>query len=131
MVGDVDVKASLRNVGTVHRDFRGTTPLTVTGGGATSEFGDFSIPRGSPRVVSTEWKPPLVCICHPTVSFNNAKGAVQSAGFRVIIFPWWLAAAIVLIGLGAASRGWYRRHQHRKSLGIPLTGTPAVSSGGV
>ena len=87
MRGPVKLTATMNNTGTVHRDFRGATPLKVTGAGIAAPFPDFTVMRGSTRDISTTWNPPLICICNPTVSFVNAAGTVQSYSVRVIVLP--------------------------------------------
>ena len=130
MIGNPDLTANLENVGTVHRDFRGPTALNLSAAGETTRFPDFTVPRDSNRNVTTSWTPPLVCICHPTVAFSNADGAVQSATIRVVIFPWWLAAGLLILGLSIFSLTWYRRRQSHRTLVTRLTRATAVSSGG-
>jgi hypothetical protein len=87
MRGPVALTATMTNTGTVHRDFRGATPLSVTGAGTAVPFPDFTLIRGSARDINTTWNPPLICICNPTVSFVNAAGTVQSYSVRVIVLP--------------------------------------------
>jgi hypothetical protein len=87
MRGPVTLTATMNNTGTVHRDFRGATPLKVTGAGTAEPFPDFTVMRDSTRDISTTWNPPLICICNPTVSFVNAAGTVQSYSVRVIVLP--------------------------------------------
>jgi hypothetical protein len=108
--GPVDISATVHDTGTVHRDFRGTSPLVVDAAGARAVFPDFTVLRGGSRDISTTWDPPLVCICHPTVSFANADGTVQTATVRVVVLPLDLLGALVvgaaLIVLGIR---WRRR----------------------
>jgi hypothetical protein len=93
--GPVTVTATMHNLGTVHRDFRAPTPLTVDTAGDKAPFADFTVPRGSTRDISAVWDPPLICVCHPTVQFSNADGVLQTQSVRVIIFPWHLLALLV------------------------------------
>ncbi len=95
--GSVPITATVTNHGTVHHDFRQPSPLTVTGAGTAKPFPDFTVPRDSVRDVATTWNPPLLCVCHPTVTMTSADGGVRAQTVRVIVFPWpWFAA-----GLGA------------------------------
>ena len=97
MRGPVTLTATMNNTGTVHRDFRGATPLKVSGAGTAEPFPDFTVMRGSTRDISTTWDPPLICICNPTVSFVNAAGTVQSYSVRVIVLP--LPPMGILLGI--------------------------------
>jgi hypothetical protein len=93
--GPVTVTATVHNIGTVHRDFRAPTPLTVDSAGTKTSFPDFTVPRDSTRDISAVWDPPLICICHPTVNFANTGEAMQTQSVRVIVFPWHLLALLV------------------------------------
>jgi hypothetical protein len=95
MRGPVAITATMRNLGTVHRDFRAPSPLTIEAGGGTAAFPDFTVPRGATRDIVASWDPPLACICHPSVSFVNTGQAVQTQTIRVIIFPWHLLGIAV------------------------------------
>lgn len=107
----VDITATVNNLGNVHRDFRAPSPLNITSGGTAAAFPDFTVPRDSTRNISTSWKPPFMCICHPTVSFVN-DGQVQTQSVRVIVFPWHLllillgAVLLVLLVVRTARRGY-------------------------
>jgi hypothetical protein len=94
--GPVDISATVHDTGTVHRDFRGKNPLVIDAAGARSAFPDFTVLRGGSRDIHTTWDPPLLCICHPTVSFANADGTVQSATVRVVVFPLDLLGALIV-----------------------------------
>ncbi|MCW2749921.1 MAG: hypothetical protein JWR83_1031 [Aeromicrobium sp.] len=101
--GKVTVGATLRNTGTVHRDFRGASRLLLKASGASTYFGDFTIVRGSDRRISTQWDPPLICVCHVSVAIANADGKPQLRTVRVIVFPvriagFLLAALIAVLG---------------------------------
>jgi hypothetical protein len=113
--GPMDLTARVRNTGTVHRDFRGDTELAVGGAGTAANFADFSVLRGATRRISTSWDPPLMCICHPSVSVANADGIVHTTTVRVIVFPLLQVGialgALLLLGLGGRLiRRGYRRH---------------------
>jgi hypothetical protein len=109
-LGSVPITATVTNQGTVHHDFRKPSPLTVTAAGTAEPFPDFTVPRGSVRDIATTWKPPFLCVCHPTVTMTSANGGVQTQTVRVIVFPWqWFAGGIgallaVLLGLRLARR---------------------------
>jgi len=95
--GPVDLSMKVRNLGTVHHDFRGPSALTVRSAGASTAFPDFTVPRDATRDISMTWDPPLLCLCHPTVSYTDPAGATQTVAVRVIVFPW----DLVLGALGA------------------------------
>ena len=115
MSGSVSIGTTVRDTGTVHRDFRGPTQLVLTAGSTVTAFPDFTVLRDSTRKVSTTWDPPLICICHPTVSFANADGSIQTASIRVIVFPLYqlgiIIAVLLLIWWGV--RRWRRRNRAR------------------
>jgi hypothetical protein len=110
MAGPVDIAARVRDTGTVHRDFRGGSRLTVDVGGGAVAFPDFTVLRDSIRDVSTTWEPPLMCVCHPTVSIVDAGGVVRTVSVRVVVFPLYqlgiLIAVLVLLVL--ITRRWHR-----------------------
>lgn len=114
--GPVTITASMQNTGTVHRDFRGTSPLIVDVPGTTIPFPDFTVTRGATRDISTTWDPPLVGIFNPTVTFTNADGSVQSQSVRVIIFP--IQKALILLGalLVLFFGFWFLRRRYRSSV---------------
>jgi hypothetical protein len=124
--GPVAITATMRNTGTVHRDFRGPAPLKVSGAGNAAPFPDFTVMRGSTRDVSTTWDPPLICICSPTVSFVGAAGTVQSSSVRVIVFPLPLLGIIsgALLVVAAVSRLMRRRYQLNVIKAAALLGRP-------
>lgn len=111
--GPVTVTASVHNVGTVHRDFRGAQPLLIDAAGSPAAFPDFTVSRGATRDISTEWDPPWACVCTATVTFVNADGAVQSASAQVIVFPLHIVGAVLLaLLLGfLLVRYWRRRYR--------------------
>jgi archaellum component FlaG (FlaF/FlaG flagellin family) len=95
--GGVDVSAKVHNTGTVHRDFRGATVLSVDAAGGDAAFPDFTVIRGATRDISTTWEPPLICVCHPRISFVNADGSVQTVVARVIVFPFHLLGILLVV----------------------------------
>jgi len=97
--GPVTVTATVHSTGTVHRDFRAPSPLTVEGAGSAAPFPDFTVSRGATRDISTQWDPPLLCVCDLTVKFANDGAAVQTSTVRVVVFPWDLLAILLAAGL--------------------------------
>jgi hypothetical protein len=111
--GPVTINATVRNTGTVHKDFRGDSPLRVDAAGTPSPFPDFTVPRDSTRYISTTWDPPLLCICNPSVEFTNADGQAQKKSVQVIVFPLKLlgialVAILIVILAVVLSRRHYR-----------------------
>jgi hypothetical protein len=128
--GKVTVDATLRNTGTVHRDFRGTSQLLVKANGTSTHFGDFTIVRGSERRITTEWDPPLFCVCHVSVAIANPDGTPQFRTVRVIVFPVRMAAVllaalmVVIVGLRWRRRR-YSAHVRAEARRLVLAqGTP-------
>jgi hypothetical protein len=130
--GPVKVTVDVHGTGTVHRDFRGTTPLRVSAAGTAADFPDFTVMRGATRVISTTWNPPLACICHPSVSFTNADGTVQTRTLRVVVLPLPLIAATAGGLLVLVALVWFSRRRYRASV-IKAAGHlagPVSSEGG-
>ena len=128
--GPIDITATIENTGTVHRDFRSDTPLRVNAAGTAEPFPDFTVMRGATRDIATTWDPPLMCICHPTVSIIDAKGEVQSMSVRVVVFPLPLLGFIlaVLVLAAVAYRLARRRYEHNVIRAAAAL-RPAVGSG--
>ena len=127
--GPVELTAHVENTGTVHRDFRGPTALTVSGTGSAKPFPDFTVPRGAVRDVTTSWNPPLLCVCHLTVQFANAAGP-QSQTVRVIVFPWHLLAAAVGAVLIVLLFVRLSRRRYRASVAAAAARLQAASGSG-
>jgi hypothetical protein len=111
--GPVTITASVHNIGTVHRDFRGAEPLVIDAAGSAAAFPDFTVSRGATRDVSTEWDPPWACVCTATVTFVNADGTVQSTSAQVIVFPLHIVGGVLLVLLLGflAYRFWRQRYR--------------------
>jgi hypothetical protein len=114
--GPVKITAKIHDTGTVHRDFRGATPLKISASGTAAAFPDFTVMRGATREISTTWDPPLMCICHPSVSVVNADGTRHSMTVRIIVLPLpglgIIAGAALMLAIG----GWLARRQYRASV---------------
>lgn len=108
--GDPSLTASLTSTGTVHRDFRGPGAVSAGTPSHLSRFPDFTVVRGSDRVVSTTWDAPLVCVCQPSLTITNQGQAPQTVSTRVVVVPWWLLAALALVLAGVAAV-LLRRHR--------------------
>lgn len=94
--GPIPITAIVHNVGTVHKDYRGDSPLVVDVPGGATVFPDFTVPRDSVRNISVDWNPPLIGIFNPTVTVTSADGATQSQSVQVIVFP--IQKALILVG---------------------------------
>lgn len=110
--GPVTIAAEVRSTGTVHRDFRGTTPLKIHSAGTATSFPDFTVLRGATREITTTWDPPLFCICHPSVRIVGADGTAQVRTIRVIVVPLPLLAGmfggllVLMVGVRLSRRGY-------------------------
>jgi hypothetical protein len=93
--GPIAITAVITNDGTVHRDFRGTTALSISGAGTTT-FPDFTVIRGGTRNISAVWSPPLFCICSLKVAVSNAGASVSTRTVQVVVFP--VALALWIVG---------------------------------
>lgn len=113
--GPVQVTATVHNTGTVHHDFRAAAPLTMTAAGSTTAFPDFTVMRDADRDIATTWDPPLLCVCHPSVTMHNADGTIQTASIRVVVFPLLpVATVLVLLLLALVGLRW-RRHRSART----------------
>lgn len=114
--GPVDISAVLQNTGTVHRDFRGDAPLTVNSAGSATTFPDFTVLRGAVRDVNTTWDPPLLCICHPTVTYTDAAGLPQSVTATVVVFPLDLLGLLVVAAIIIVFALRWRRRRYQAAV---------------
>jgi hypothetical protein len=98
--GPVTLTATFRDTGTVHRDFTGDGRLNIGVYGGKVALPDFTVLRGTTRVVSAQWAhPPFMCICHATVLLPNAAGRIIRTSTTIVIFP------IHLVALSVAALG--------------------------
>jgi hypothetical protein len=98
--GPISFSTTVRDVGTVHRDFRGSGRLGIDVGGTTVLFPEFTVLRGTDRRLTAQWQhPPLMCFCKATVSVTGADGVVHHVSASVTIFPVWQVAVVLLVGL--------------------------------
>ncbi|MFC4531524.1 hypothetical protein [Sphaerisporangium dianthi] len=111
--GPVVISTRIRDVGTVHRDFRGRGRLHVRVGGDDLAFPDFTVLRGSVREVTTQWNPPLMCVCHAAVSIPAADGTRRSATARIIVFPLHLLAVALGVLAALLTLAWFARRHYR------------------
>lgn len=130
--GPVDVDATVEDTGTVHRDFRGRTPLLLDAAGDAEPFPDFTVLRDGVRDISTTWDPPLMCVCHPSVTVVNDDGTTSTKSVRVIVFPIWWALGILgaLVVALVASRLARRRYRNQVLSAAAALGRPVGAAGG-
>ncbi|MEV6984400.1 hypothetical protein AB0M95_24530 [Sphaerisporangium sp. NPDC051017] len=111
--GPVPITTKISDLGTVHRDFRGPQRLRVEVGGDTVAFPEFTVLRGATRQVTAQWNPPLMCVCHATVSVPAPVGVSRTATVRIIVFPLDLLALLVSVVFVALTTGWFVRRRYR------------------
>jgi hypothetical protein len=84
--------------------------MLVDGSGVAKAFPDFTVLRGATRQIVTTWDPPLLCICHPSVSVVAADGSVETMTVRVIVFPLALFGWVIgLLLVAFVGFRWARR----------------------
>jgi hypothetical protein len=103
----------VHDIGTVHRDFRGKGKLHVDVGGSRVSFPDFTVLRDSTREVTARWNPPLMCVCHATLSVPGSAGTQSTAAVRIIVFPLHLLAILLGGLLALLLLGWFVRRRYR------------------
>jgi hypothetical protein len=130
--GSVDVDATIEDTGTVHRDFRGQAPLLLDVAGDAEPFPDFTVMRGGVRDITTTWDPPLMCVCHPSVTVVNADGSESTRSVRVVVFPiWWgLGVLAALVLALVALRLVRRRYRSQVAAAAAALARPAGAPGG-
>jgi hypothetical protein len=115
--GPVKLDLSIRNLGNIHRDFIHPQNLVaVVNGKERIALRDFTVLRGSTRVIFFDWTdPPLFCVCHIRVSSDDSMGNAIMADARVIMFPLRLVLGLLLAatGLFLLSTGAVRRRRRR------------------
>ncbi|MBE1484739.1 COG1361 family protein [Plantactinospora soyae] len=95
--GPLALTATVRNAGTVRREFVGDGRLQAQVAGETVPFPDFTLLRGADREISTRWAdPPLFCVCRVTVAAAGPDGVTREATATIVILP------VRLIGSGVA-----------------------------
>lgn len=111
--GPVYLTSRIRDLGTVHRDFRGKGRLRARVGGSSVAFPDFTVLRDATREVTARWNPPLACVCHATVSVPGADGTPSTATVRIIVFPVHLLAIVLGALLVSLLLAWFVRRRYR------------------
>jgi hypothetical protein len=100
--GPITFHATVRDAGTVHRDFRGPGRLTVAVGGSRVGFPDFTVLRNSSRDVTVSWRhPPWMCVCHARIAIADAGGVRSTVAATIVIVP----VRQLAIGLAAVVAG--------------------------
>lgn len=118
VTGPIRFTASLRNTGTVHRDFREDDALVLDAAGRSVEFPGFAVLRDASRVVTAEWRdPPLFCVCQVRLAVPVPDGEPLVGSATVIIVPLHLLLpGLVLVLAGAFGWWWSRRVPRRSGL---------------
>ncbi len=121
--GPVTLTAQVHDTGNTHRDFRGKVPLAISASGKAVQFPDFTVLRGSKRVVTVGWHPPLMCICHVRVTVLNARGVASTRTIRVIVFPvlggsLLVGALVLIIGVAILMRRRYHGNVTRAAAAL-------------
>ncbi len=111
--GPIYFSTRVHDVGTVHRDFRGKGKMHVEVGGRRVAFPDFTVLRDSAREVTARWNPPLMCVCHATLSVPGSDGKASPPTIRIIVFPVQLAATLLGVLLILLLLGWFVRRRYR------------------
>lgn len=101
--GPATFTVTVHNRGTIHHDFVRPRQLVARVHGKSVKFPDFTVLRGSSRVVSTQWQhPPLVCLCRVTLAADDGQGHQIVVSRQVIVFPLRFSAGLLLLALGLA-----------------------------
>ncbi|MDN3358964.1 hypothetical protein [Actinomadura sp. DC4] len=111
--GPIYLSTRVHDSGTVHRDFRGKGKMHVEVGGGRVSFPDFTVMRDSTREVTARWNPPLMCVCHATLSVPGSNAKASPAAVQIIIFPVHLAAALFGVLMILLLLGWFVRRRFR------------------
>ncbi|MEV4628321.1 hypothetical protein AB0J90_18820 [Micromonospora sp. NPDC049523] len=117
--GPLDLTATVRNVGTVHRDFVADERVRAQVAGDTVAFSDFTLLRGADRQITARWAdPPLFCVCRATVALPNPDGESRATTATIVILPLRLIGLVLLAGLTLLLGGLLlRRRLVRRRLG--------------
>lgn len=111
--GPVSLTAKVRDLGTVHRDFRAKGRLYVDAAGDRVGFPDFTVLRDSTREVAARWNPPLMCVCHATLRVANANGTESTATVRIVVLPLHLMALLTGATVALLLFRWFLRRRFR------------------
>jgi hypothetical protein len=111
--GPVPLTAKVRDLGTVHRDFRAKGRLYADAGGDRVGFPDFTVLRDSTREVATRWNPPLICVCHATLRVANANGTQSATTVRIVVIPLHLMAILTGATVALLLFRWFLRRRFR------------------
>ncbi|GGO32701.1 hypothetical protein GCM10011576_63520 [Micromonospora parathelypteridis] len=122
--GPLALTATVRNVGTLHRDFVAADRLRARVAGEDVTFPDFTLLRDGSRQVSARWDdPPLLCVCRVNVAVSNPDGRSGSAQATVVILPLHLIGPTVGGLALLLLLGWMRRRRRVR----PAAVTPTTS----
>lgn len=129
--GSIPVTVTVRQNGDVHHSFRGAgQQLTAVAAGTRIWFPPFTVLRESTVSMTARWaNPPVMCVCHITVSVVTA-GHRSLASVTVVIFPLAqaLAGIAVLTALVLAFLLARRRSRLRDAYEAGRTGVTVASN---
>ena len=114
--GPLRVSATIRSIGTVHKDFKGPESLKMRVADRSVPFPDFTVTRGAARDVAMDWDPPLACICHATLAVRGADGTVQELSARIVVMPLHLFAGVLVGALLLFFAVRFARRRYRVSV---------------
>ncbi|MEU7610315.1 hypothetical protein [Micromonospora sp. NPDC049204] len=123
--GPLALTATVRNVGTLRRNFVAADRLRARVAGEDVTFPDFTLLRDGSRQVSARWDdPPFICVCRVTVAVPNPDGRAGSAQATVVILPLHLIGPTVGGLVILLLLGWMLRRRR----GGTAAATPAPST---
>jgi hypothetical protein len=109
---------TFRNAGTINEHVSGSLDVKSLFGNTAhrEKIPESIVLRGSTRTQRVVWRDlPWVGAFTPNVRVrgDDAK-LVEATGERVVVFPWWLPFAVVLLVLAPVAWMWWRRRQEWK-----------------
>jgi hypothetical protein len=113
--GPIEFDVTLRNVGTVRRDFTGTGGLALRVAASRQPVTDRTLPveeftllRDAERQLTVRWSdPPPFCVCDVTLAVPGPDGTDHTVRTRlVVISPWLLASVLGVLAVLLATVGW-------------------------
>jgi len=114
--GPIKLSLPVRNLGTAHRDYLHPDELVAQVGAERVTFPEFTVLRGSTRVLETNWTdPPLACLCRVRVATDDGQGHALVASTRILVFPFRLLAGVLLLAVGLALLTRTTRRRRRQA----------------
>ncbi|MDP9861652.1 MULTISPECIES: hypothetical protein [Streptosporangium] len=128
--GPLTFTTTVRDTGTVHRDFRGDDRLRLRVNGESVAFPDFTVGRGAIREISTTFDPPLWCLCRAAVSIPGPGGTPTAATATVVVLPLHWLAAVVLTAAGLYLLARHARRRYRAQVRAAAHALSGADGGG-